>query len=474
MATHMESGVVLPVAEARFAGHVPVAIIGAGACGLVAALAAQEAGATATIYERDTSPRGSTALSSGFIPAANTRWQAEKGIDDTPDRLSADIMEKNKSEADLLIVDTVCRAAGPALEWLADRHGIPFELLDSFLYPGHSRHRMHATPGKTGADLMQYLLAAAGRAEIEIETGARTKALFLDGETIAGIRIDRPGDVLDDIKCGALVLACNGYGGNPELVRRHTPEIAEAVYIGHEGNQGDALRWGAALGADLLDLDAYQAHGAVTQGRNIMITWALMTEGGILLNAEGRRFSNEHEGVSEQAVRVLAQPGGAAWCVLDERLHALGMTFEKYRGAFEGGEIVKADTATALAGVTGLPEGVLFETLNQVSEFARGGASDPLGRDFTAKPPLEPPYRAVKVTGALFHSQGGLAIATDGRVLGRGGAAFSNLFAGGGAARGISGSGPGGYLPGNGLLTAVTLGRICGASAAKHITGEPA
>lgn len=466
--------IILPVSEARFTGRVPVAIVGAGACGLVAALAAKEAGATATVYERDASPRGSTALSSGFIPAANTRWQAEKGIDDTPNRLNADIMEKNKNEADPLIVDTVCRAACPALEWLADRHGVPFELLDSFLYPGHSCHRMHATPGKTGADLMRHLLAAASRAEIEIVTGARIEALFSDGQAIAGIRTERPDGSAEDIGCGALVLACNGYGGNPELIRRHAPEIAEAVFIGHDGNTGDALRWGTALDADLRDLDAYQAHGAVTHGRNIMITWALITEGGILVNAEGRRFSNEHEGVSEQAVRVLAQPGGVAWCILDERLHGLGMTFEKYRDAFEGGEIIEADTATALAAATGLPNGALSETLKDVGEFARDGAPDPLGRDFTAKPSLEPPYHAAKVTGALFHSQGGLAIAPDGRVLRRDGTAFPNLFAGGGAARGISGSGAGGYLPGNGLLTAVTLGRICGGSAARHIAGETA
>ena len=53
------------------------------------------------------------------------------------------------------------------------------------------------------------------------------------------------------IGCDALILACNGYGGNPELVRRFIPEMANALYFGHPGNRGDAVLWGEALGARL-------------------------------------------------------------------------------------------------------------------------------------------------------------------------------------------------------------------------------
>jgi fumarate reductase flavoprotein subunit len=42
-----------------------------------------------------------------------------------------------------------------------------------------------------------------------------------------------------------------------------------------------------------------------------------------------------------------------------------------------------------------------------------------------------------------------------------------NLFAGGGAARGLSGPSNWGYFSGGGLLTATTLGRIAGESAAR-------
>lgn len=244
---------VLPADEAEFGFGVPVAIIGAGACGLIAALAAKETGAEAVLFERDASPSGSTSLSSGFIPAAGTRFQTTKGIEDSVERLYADLMAKNKGEADPAIGNAVCRAVGPTLEWLADGYAVPFEVLDSFLYPGHSHHRMHATPKQTGADFLAYLLGAAERAGIDIVTNAHATDLFADPDgRIVGLRIARPDGGAEDIGCDALILACNGYGGDTEMVRRHIPEIAEAIYFGHTGNRGDALSLGRGLGRGAL------------------------------------------------------------------------------------------------------------------------------------------------------------------------------------------------------------------------------
>ena len=452
----------------RFDLQTPVVIVGAGACGLVAALAARDAGAEVLVLERDAAPAGSTALSSGFIPAAYTRFQRAAGVEDSPERMAADILRKNHGEADSRTVEAVCRASGPAIEWLADAHGVPFVLVEGFLYPGHTALRMHAVPEKTGAALMAALLRACGPAGIDILTSAHvTELVATRDRRVTGVRFERPDGAHEEVGCDALVLASSGFGGNPALVREHLPEIADALYFGHAGNQGDALAWGAALGAAVKDMTAYQGHGSVASPHGVLITWALMMEGGVQVNARGERFSNEHVGYSEQCLPVLEQPDRVAWNVFDERLHRLGMDFDDYRQAFALGAIRSAPDARSLPAAIGVPPEGLARTLAAIGGCADGRAQDPFGRDFTQKPKLVPPFFAVKVTGALFHTQGGLVVDEHARVLDPLGEPLPNLFAGGGAACGVSGAHVWGYLSGNGLLAAVAFGRLAGEAATR-------
>jgi fumarate reductase flavoprotein subunit len=445
---------------------IPVVVIGAGAAGLSAALAAHEAGAEVLVLERDPVPRGSTALSAGLIPAAGTRWQREAGIADSPEAFAADIMAKAEGEPDPAEVETVTRAVGPALEWLADAHGLNFSVITDFRYPGHSANRMHGLPSRSGEELVDRLREAADTAGIDILCDAHVVALHAaPGGRIAGLTLRRPDGTEDRLGCGALVLACNGYGGNRALVRQHVPALADALYFGHPGNQGDALLWGEAIGAATRHLSGHQGHGSVAHPAGILVTWATITEGGVQVNAEGHRFSDESHGYSEQAARVLAQTEGLAWTIFDARIAGVAKQFEDFRQAEAAGAILGADTISALAAATRLPEEALAATLDEVARLKAEGARDAFGRDFAGVPQLAPPFRAVRVTGALFHTQGGLVVDAKARVTRPDGSAFPNLFAAGGAACGVSGPRASGYLSGNGLLTAVALGRIAGAEA---------
>ncbi len=429
---------------------VPVVVIGAGACGLTAALAAKDAGREVLVLERDATPSGSTSLSSGFVPAAYTRFQR---AEDSAERMFSDVQRKNHGTADAALARAVCVASGPTIEWLADAHGVPFQLVEGFLYPGHSVERMHSVPEKTGAALLFYLSRAISARDIDVLTSAHVT--HVDS---GSVRFERPDGSGESLEYGALVLACSGFGGNAEMVREHIPEVASAQYFGHAGNQGDAVRWGRALGGAVRDMSGYQGHGSVAMPQNILITWALMTEGGIQVNAKGERFSNEHLGYSEQCVPVLQQPGGIAWCIYDERLHQLGMTFPDYRAAHDAGAVRPAPD---------LP--MLGKTLDEVRRYAASGGQDPFGRDFSNKPDLVPPYYGIKVTGALFHTQGGLVVDEHARVLDRSGRPLPRLFAGGGAACGLSGPHASGYLSGNGLLSAIVLGRLAGTAASASL-----
>ncbi len=490
------------------APSVPVVIIGGGACGMVAALTLADAGIACVVLERDVLPQGSTALSSGFIPACNTRWQRalEAASDDQPGAkpggmpggasggksestadsaalLASDIEHKNHHGSDPAVTRAVCAASGPTLEWLAGTHDIEFHVIEGFLYPGHSVARMHAVAEKTGAGLIgrltQALERASQHANVTLLTSAHVTALFASGDRITGVRISRPGGTHEDTGCGALLLACNGFGGKRAMVEQYLPEIANATYAGHSGNQGDAMLWGQALGAQLADMGAYQGHGAWATPHGALVTWALMMEGGIQVNAEGRRFWNEHEGYSEASQHVIAQPGGFAWNVYDARLHALGMTFPDYAELFKTAAMKCSETLGGLASQMQMPQEALVSTVCEVVAWQQGNAAGaagsatsnsgcPFGRDFAAKPALQAPYYAVKVTGALFHTQGGLAIDAHARVHKQDGTPFPNLYAGGGAARGLSGAHVWGYLSGNGLLSAVALGRI----AAQHLAAQ--
>lgn len=451
----------------RIDAEAEVVVIGAGACGLVAALRARAAGADVVVLERDASPTGSTSMSSGFVPAPATRFQRAIGVeDDTPGRFETDILAKSKGKSIASLARLATETIGPALEWLSDAHGLEWIVLDDFLYPGHSRHRMHAVPEKTGAALEARLLAAAEAAGIPVVTEAHVTTLYTEGEDrIAAVGITRPDGATEVLGCQALVLACNGFGGSSALVRRHIPEIADGLYYGHQGNTGDALIWGEALGARIEHLSGYQGHGSLAHPHGILISWALMMEGGSQVNSKGSRFSNEHGGYSEQAVNVLAQPGGIAWNIYDARLHAFAQGFPDYREAMAAGAIREAADVTALARVTGLPEAALARTLADVALYQSGETPDPFGRDFSGKPVLAAPFHAAKVTGALFHTQGGLMIDEQARVVRDDGSRFANLFAGGGAACGVSGPDVSGYLSGNGLLTAIAFGSVAGSSA---------
>jgi fumarate reductase flavoprotein subunit len=447
----MEPIIVRAVSMPAEAVQVPVAIVGAGACGLTAALMLRDAGVDCVLLERDAQPQGSTALSSGFIPAAGTAVQRAAGVlDDSAARFAAEIQAKAHGTAAPHLLAAYTGAIAPAMDALQARHGLGFELLDGFLYPGHSVLRMHTLPQRTGAALVASLEAAAARAGALLVTDALVRELWCDERgRVLGVGYGRPDGALERVGCRVLLLACNGFGGNAAMVRELLPEMRDATFAGHAGNDGSAIAWGRLLGARLADLGGYQGHGSWAVPQGALISWALMMEGAVQVNSQGRRFHDETGGYSEASVHVLAQPDGIAWDVFDERLLVLGRSFPDFVSAEAAGAVRHATDAAALAALVGCDADVLADTL--------------AGTRLTA------PFCAIKVTGALFHTQGGLDIDGQCRVLHEVGTPFPNLLAAGGAARGVSGNAVWGYLSGNGLLSAVAGGYIAAHTAARQL-----
>ncbi|MFN3143773.1 MAG: FAD-dependent oxidoreductase [Paracoccaceae bacterium] len=264
----------MPVTPPPAGGYpltVDTLVIGAGACGLVAALSAAEAGQEVLVLERDAVPSGSTALSAGLIPAAGTAQQAAAGVLDTPATFAADIQRKAHDEADPALVATLTGAAPEVIGWMTGTLGLPLTLVTDFDYPGHTHRRMHGLPERSGAALIDRLRAAAEARDIPIVCERTAHTLCTEGDEVTGVIARRPDGADEAIGCRRLILACNGYGGNRVRVARHMPGIAEALYFGHTGNQGDALDWAETLDLRTAQLGAYQGHGNVAHPHGILI-----------------------------------------------------------------------------------------------------------------------------------------------------------------------------------------------------------
>ena len=443
-------------------------MVGGGGCGLTAAITAARGDVEVLVLEKQARPWCNTARSGGMVPAAGTRFQRAAGIVETPEAMAGDILRKNGYASDRETTLHLCRVATELVEWLVDAVGVALTFVHDFKYPGHTEFRMHAPPSRTGAALWADLRRAVTkhrRAEL-IEGASVTGLITDDGGAARGVVVERAGRV-ERVGAGQVILAANGFAANRAMLARYCPEVADAYYFGGEGNTGEAIRWGQALGGAVAFMDAYQAHASVAVPHGILITYALVTEGGIQVNRAGRRFGDETTGYSEHALRVLAQPEGLAWTVYDERLHRLALGFDDYRQALEAGAVVIAPTGAVLAAALGLPGPALEDTLAEYRAAAEGRQADAFGRRDCRR--LEPPFHGVKVAGALFHTQGGLVVDTAARVLRANGTPVPNLYAGGGTAAGLSGHGPGGYFSGNGLLTALGYGMLAGRDAARAI-----
>lgn len=257
-----------------------VVIVGAGACGLTTGIALRRAGVDCVILERDARATGSTALSSGFIPAAETALQKSLGIEDTHEMLVEDIVNKAHGQAPRPLVQAYVEAVTEALDVL-QAYGLPFEIVDGFLYPGHRVRRMHSMPEKTGETFITRLEQLAVAQGVDILLEALVRELWVDADQrVLGVGYQRPDGQMEYLACRQLMLACNGFGGNPTLVRELLPEMAQATFAGHQGNDGTAIGWARQLGLRMADLDAYQGHGSWVTPQGALMTWAFIMEGG--------------------------------------------------------------------------------------------------------------------------------------------------------------------------------------------------
>jgi fumarate reductase flavoprotein subunit len=445
---------------------VDVVVVGAGGGGLAAALAAADAGASVVVLEKLDAPGGNTALSTGSIPAAGSRFQREAGVDDDPARMTADLMRQSGPHETEHLTRRLAETSASLVEWLVDEHGVGLSLVMDYKHVGHSVNRLHAPRSRRGSDLANDLVAACRRAGVDIVTGNPVSELVVEDGVVTGVVVEGPRTARYSISSGAVVLAANGFAANRVLVERWAPELVGLEYFGAHGSTGEAIEWGLALGGRLRNESAYQGYAAVAYPHGSLLSWTTVEKGGVLVDSRGHRLGDEIVGYSGFTAAVLA---GVApvWAVYDTRIRDITLHEEEYAELVAMGGARECATLDELASVVGAPMDALRETLGGYAAAAAGDTADVHGRTDFGLAPLQPPYVTSRVTPGLFHTQGGLDVDLDGRVRREDGSTIGGLFAVGGVAAGISGQHGGrGYSSGNGLLTAIGLGRLAGAAAA--------
>ncbi|GAA3862872.1 FAD-dependent oxidoreductase [Streptomyces sedi] len=446
---------------------VDVVVVGAGGGGLTAAIAAAEAGASVALLEKLERWGGNTFVSTGSIPAAGTRYQKAAGIEDDPERMTADLLRQSGGHDAEHLVRFLAEESASLVEWLVEQHAVDLRIITDYKHVGHSVQRLHAPPDRRGESLVKDLTAAAKRLDVDVVTGNPVRELLVEDGRVVGVRVagDRAGSY--ELRAHSVVLAANGFGNNKEMIARWIPESLRAQYFGAEGSTGEAIAWADQLGARLLNMGAFQGYAAVAYPHGSIVSWTSVEKGGFLLSPDGLRMGDESVGYSGFAP-VVAGVAEESWVVFDTRIRDFIAGNEpEFAELVDAGGVKEAATPEAAAAIIGCPPERFAEAVADQRRAAADGSADATGRTDFPMGPLTAPYCVVRSVPALFHTQGGVDVDRESRVLTEAGEPIPGLFAVGGVAGGLSGrSGARGYSSGNGLLSAVGLGRVAGASAA--------
>jgi fumarate reductase flavoprotein subunit len=446
---------------------VDVVVVGAGGAGLAAALAATDGGATAVVLEKEDRAGGNTAASTGSVPGAGTRWQAEAGIDDSPARLAADLLRQSGPHEAEDLVRVLADASAGLVEWLVDTHGVDLGLITDYKHVGHSVPRLHAPPSRKGHALVSDLLRAAKAADVEVLTHSPVERLLVEDGEVRGVVVSGARAGTYTLRSRAVVLAANGFGASADMIARFAPQAAGLEYLGAHGSTGEAIQWLLDLGATLGNAEAFQGYAAVASPHGSITSWTTVEHGGILVDAHGARIGDESIGYSGFAADV-SRVDGPVHVVFDTAIRdSVAAHEEEFADLVAANGVKEAADVPTLAAAIGAAPVELGRTIDAARAAAAGEAADPAGRTDWGRGPLQPPYAAVKAVPALFHTQGGVRVDAHARVLGTDGP-IPGVYATGGVAAGVSGrAGGAGYSSGNGLLSALGLGMLAGRHAAR-------
>lgn len=445
-------------------------VVGGGLAGHCAALAAAEAGAQVLLLEKEAKIGGATILSGGSFAFAGTPLQRREGVDDSDERLRADLRRVGGYENDAALVDAYVGRQRETHDWLAAK-GVVFERL--FAASGHSVPRGHSRNAQEVLDIVARHGHATGRVTTRLATAARRLLRSEADGAVTGVRAEASGESFSVEARHGVVLATGGFSRNEKLLALFAPNQAKAQRMGGPGNTGDGLLMAWHLGAAFRDMGyikgTFGNHPSAGPEDHFLLF--PMYAGGIAVNQRGERFADESLSYKLVGEACLRQPGAIGWQVFDQPIFERGkpgIPSMDFAADLAASRVVRAATLAGLAAAVGIDPAGLERTVARYNRFVGRGCDEDFGRRHQCNehgelvPIGRPPFYAFASRSVVLATYCGLTVDAASRVEDVYGATIPRLFAAGGVTGGFHGKA---YMTGTANGKAAIFGRIAAETA---------
>jgi fumarate reductase flavoprotein subunit len=443
-----------------------IVIVGAGAAGFVAAITAHDAGAKVILLEKQPLTGGNSMLSAGGMNAANTRFQAAKGVKDSADLMFKDTMTGGKNINDPELVKILAEKSAGSIDWLTS---IGADVSDVGRMAGASVNRTHRPTGgaAVGAHLIDVLRKNAADRKIDVRVNSTVVQILRNKDGRAtGVQVEGKHRGLYVIEAKAVVVASGGFSANAVMVESYRPEYKGMATSNQPGATGDGMKFGETAGGKLIDMKEIQIHPTVAYGSRILITEAVRGNGAILVNKEGKRFVNELTTRDAASAAILQQQGKMAYLIIDEGIRkSLG----QIEGYFHLELVKEGATLKELAAAIGVPADTFEATVTNYNKAVESKNDTEFKRPDMPRAIKTPKFFAIGVQPGIHYTMGGLKIDKQTRVIDKDGKPIPGLYAAGEVTGGVHGAN---RLGGNSISETITFGRIAGASTAKAVLNK--
>ncbi|MEC5341062.1 flavocytochrome c [Brenneria populi] len=438
-------------------------IIGAGGGGMSAAIEAHNQGAKVILLEKMSFAGGNTARAEGGLNAAGTEYQKAKGIKDSPELFYQDTMKGGKQKNNPELVKTLSEQAKNSILFLKENGA---ELAEVSRAGGASVDRIHRPVGgqPAGSFIAVALLKKIKALDIDLRTNtSATEILQNDKGAVTGVKAKGKDGKEFTIDAKKVMITAGGFGANFAMIKEYDPRLVDFKTTNAPGAQGEGIKMAQKLNAKLVDMEYIQIHPTTVPGQGILISEGVRGDGAILVNEQGKRFTNELLTRDVVSQNILKQPGKHAFVIFNDALVKQNHTVETY---FKQKLVAEGNTVEELAKAINIDGKQLAQTVSAYSGYVKDKKDAEFGRESLKLSLDSGKYYAIEVTPGIHHTMGGIAINTKAQVLDVNGKVIPNLFAAGEVAGGVHGAN---RLGGNSLADIVTYGRIGADEAVKEI-----